>query len=352
MSTYLDGSSIESAEAEEQAYLREVQANTNNNIATPRRRLVSPRQQHQRLSWYERTSSAASSMITAPTGQSRTTSPSNDRLLPHMIPQRERAARQQAQRNGTSYDEDNLDPWAQHPANALHQQRQQRHNNDSSSDEDDHPINSSSKSSRATSPRYQQQRLINQHRAAAAAQTQAQAAVQPSPIYSTSSSVTATPRNRSTLQNVYNSNNNIHNNNFSSSTTSNRATPDPQYMSVVTLGPATKRALESLQTEVIALNERIDEIRRELVIRDQRDKATAASAKVVVAAGTKKKRISSGSTLSSTLPGRTTSSESGSSNNGDDDISDSWKWVIKVSSITNIHISLLFSVIIKDQILK
>ncbi|KAG2226183.1 hypothetical protein INT45_003328 [Circinella minor] len=327
-----DGSSIASAEAEEQAYLYEVQVNANNNTATPRRRLVSPRQQHQRLSWYERASSATSSMITAPTGQSRTTSPSNDRLLPHMIPPRERAARQQAQRNSASYDEDNLDPWAQHPVGALHQQQRQ-HSCNSSSDEDDHPINSSSKLSRATSPRYQQQqRFINQHRSAAAVQAQVQTAIQPSPVYSTSSSVTATPRNPSALQNVYNSNNNIHNNNFSSNTTSNRVTPDSQYMSVVTLDPATKRALESLQTEVIALNSRIDEIRRELVIRDQRDAVTAAAAKVVEVAGTKKKRTTSGSTLSSILPRRTISSESSSSGNGDDDMSDSWKWVIKAAA--------------------
>ncbi|KAI9255739.1 hypothetical protein BDA99DRAFT_149443 [Phascolomyces articulosus] len=294
-------------------------------------------------------------MITAPTGQSRTTSPSNDRLLPHMIPQRERTARQQQQqqqRNSATYDEDSLDPWAQHTANPLHhQQQQQQHlNNDSSSDEDDQPINSSSRL-RATSPRYQlqqqqiqqqplqlqlqqqqqqQQRLINQHRAPV---------VQPSPVYSTSSSVTATPRNPSTLQNAHSSNNNSNNpNNTSTTTTSNRATPDPQYMSVVALGPATKRALESLQTEVIALNSRIDELRRELVIRDQRDAAVAAAAK----ANTKKQPIS-GLTLSS-IPPRRTTSETSSSSNGDDDISDGWKWVIKVSFILSFFSSICSNV--------
>ncbi|KAI8149511.1 acyl CoA binding protein-domain-containing protein [Fennellomyces sp. T-0311] len=274
-------SSIASAEAEEQAYLLEVQANA---AAPPqRRKLVSPRQQQQRRSWYDRAPSAASSMVTAPTGHSRATSPSNaspsnDRLLPHMIPQHERIKQR-------SFEEDSLDPWAQHPANALH--------NNSSSEED------ATKQQRAASPRHP--RLINQHRIP----------VQPSPVYSTSSSVTATPRHPSTLHNVYSSSN--------INTPSNRATPDPQYMSVVALGPATKRALESLQTEVVALNNRIDELRRELVVRDQRDAAAAA------AAAANKKRPASGSTAASNIPRR-------SSNGSDDDISDGWKWVIKAAA--------------------
>lgn len=39
--------------------------------------------------------------------------------------------------------------------------------------------------------------------------------------------------------------------------------------SAVTLGPATKKALDSLQNEVIALNDRISDLRRELVKRDK-----------------------------------------------------------------------------------
>jgi hypothetical protein len=84
---------------------------------------------------------------------------------------------------------------------------------------------------------------------------------QPSPMYnqsppqqqnirslSASSSVTATPRNRMSAD---------------SSTLE-------QYTATVALGPATKRALESLQNEVIALNDRIDDLRRELVESDKR----------------------------------------------------------------------------------
>lgn len=64
------------------------------------------------------------------------------------------------------------------------------------------------------------------------------------------------------------------------------------YASVVSLGPATKRALESLQAEVIALNERIDDLRHELLRRDR---------------------------ASTSLPPA-----------DDDDEWDGWKWVIKV----------------------
>ena len=45
---------------------------------------------------------------------------------------------------------------------------------------------------------------------------------------------------------------------------------DHQYTSVVALGPATKRALDTLQAEIIALNDRIDGLRQELVERDRR----------------------------------------------------------------------------------
>ncbi|KAI8143285.1 hypothetical protein BJV82DRAFT_612200 [Fennellomyces sp. T-0311] len=45
---------------------------------------------------------------------------------------------------------------------------------------------------------------------------------------------------------------------------------DQQYTSVVALGPATKRALDTLQAEILALNERIDGLRQELVERDRR----------------------------------------------------------------------------------
>ncbi|KAI9248815.1 hypothetical protein BDA99DRAFT_226002 [Phascolomyces articulosus] len=51
---------------------------------------------------------------------------------------------------------------------------------------------------------------------------------------------------------------------------------DQQYTSVVALGPATKRALDTLQAEIIALNDRIDGLRQELVERDRRKASSAA----------------------------------------------------------------------------
>lgn len=53
--------------------------------------------------------------------------------------------------------------------------------------------------------------------------------------------------------------NNLHSN------MGNRLLTDQQYTSVVALGPATKRALETLQAEIIALNQRIDGLRQELI---------------------------------------------------------------------------------------
>jgi hypothetical protein len=63
------------------------------------------------------------------------------------------------------------------------------------------------------------------------------------------------------------------------------------------LGPATKRALESLQGEVVALNDRVDGLRKELVERDRQ--------RVI-------QKKSEGDDKS-------------------DDIGDGWRWVIKVS---------------------
>lgn len=72
----------------------------------------------------------------------------------------------------------------------------------------------------------------------------------PSPMpynHSASSSVvTATPRNRMSMD----------------------SSSFVEYTATVSLGPATKRALEALQKEVIALNDRIDDLRKELVESD------------------------------------------------------------------------------------
>lgn len=52
-------------------------------------------------------------------------------------------------------------------------------------------------------------------------------------------------------------------------TSNNQLLTDQQYTSVVALGPATKRALDTLQAEIVALNERIDGLRQELTERNQ-----------------------------------------------------------------------------------
>ncbi|KAI9320148.1 hypothetical protein BX666DRAFT_1376681 [Dichotomocladium elegans] len=49
----------------------------------------------------------------------------------------------------------------------------------------------------------------------------------------------------------------------------NQLLTEQQYTSVVALGPATKRALDTLQAEIVALNERIDGLRQELIERNQ-----------------------------------------------------------------------------------
>lgn len=98
------------------------------------------------------------------------------------------------------------------------------------------------------------------------------------PGSSNSSSVTATPHNRP----LY--------------------TPTSNHEPFQALGPATKRAVELLQSEVVTLNERIDDLRKELV---ERDKHRLIQFK-------KSER----------------SNDKSNSNNTEDD---GWKWVIKVS---------------------
>lgn len=120
----------------------------------------------------------------------------------------------------------------------------------------------------------------------------------PVPGSSTSSSVTATPQ----LHNIVPGDRSVYTptNSRSVSRTQSCYDTSQQYTSVVALGPATKRALESLQTEIIALNERIDDLRKELVERDRQRAIKRKS-----------------DTEDETKP------ES-------DDMGDGWKWVIKV----------------------
>lgn len=170
--------------------------------------------------------------------------------------------------------------------------------NDSSSsddDDDDHVTSSSRQSrpkSRAISPRQQQQQ-----RASLMGRLPA---FQGSPAMSTSSSATATARNTQHLR-----------------SSSNRATPE---LSVISLGPVTKRALESLQAEVIALNGRIDDLRKELADRDQQRRTSAAPTPLPL------------SSQQSTQP-RSTFQLPRRDGDDEDDEDDSWKWVIKASHL-------------------
>ncbi|KAI9244749.1 hypothetical protein EDC94DRAFT_530704, partial [Helicostylum pulchrum] len=105
---------------------------------------------------------------------------------------------------------------------------------------------------------------------------------------------TTTTHSNKNIPSTSSSEDSIENNNRSNNT-------NQQYTSVVALGPATKRALESLQNEIIALNERIDDLRKELV---ERDRQRAIKRK----SDTEEE----------------TESES-------DDMGDGWKWVIKAA---------------------
>lgn len=131
-------------------------------------------------------------------------------------------------------------------------------------------------------------------------QQQQQNAYSSVPGSSASSSVTATPRLNHTV-----SNRNL----YTPTTTDSRPVSQLRYLdpnqpyTSVALGPATKRALESLQNEIIALNERIDDLRKELV---ERDRQRAIRKK------------------SDTEEGEETESDT-------EDIGDGWKWVIKAS---------------------
>ncbi|CAO3622751.1 unnamed protein product [Cunninghamella blakesleeana] len=109
----------------------------------------------------------------------------------------------------------------------------------------------------------------------------------------------------SSSDNNNNSNNNINNNN-------NRLLTEQQYTSIVSLGPSTKRALETLQAEILALNERIDGLRQELIDRDQKELRL-------------KKTMNGSSSSGKSMTGKK------SDNNNDDEIWDGWKWVLKAA---------------------
>lgn len=246
---------------EERAYLRQVQAFTFPEAPIRPRRPLSrqqQQQQQQRRSWYYTPSNSS------------TPTPDKLRSTPD-VPL-------------------DTNPWAPPIPHAGSSLSQSMANDSSSSDDDDRVTSSLSRPrSRTTSPRQQQQ----QQRASLIGRLPA---FQGSPAYSTSSSATATARNTQHLR------------------TSNRATPE---LSVISLGPVTKRALESLQAEVIALNARIDDLRKELTDRDQQRRTSAAPTPIPLSAPPLQQRSIP------QLPRR----------DDENDEDDSWKWVIKASLV-------------------
>ncbi|CEP14941.1 hypothetical protein [Parasitella parasitica] len=125
----------------------------------------------------------------------------------------------------------------------------------------------------------------------------------PVPGSSASSSVTATPQNNM-LGSMSEGRTTHRHFAFASSEAHLQQQQQQQHqqMTMLALGPATKRALESLQNEVIALNDRIDDLRRELVERD------------------KQKRVKSSNDR-----------DSDDDNDSLYDMGDGWLWVIKAA---------------------
>ncbi|KAI8366788.1 uncharacterized protein BYT42DRAFT_587887 [Radiomyces spectabilis] len=360
-------SSIGSADAEEQAYLRDIQqsagrltpASLNKDEAygsldshpPPRppsrsmRSLASPRSatprspsiRAKRQSWHEgqptlraasviSAQSGRTSLVTAESSLSAARRPSrslavsprppsaasHDKRL-HMISQRLGRVLPRESLFDENFD-DTVNPWAQYPT--------QSNKDDAASTASARPSSAASgMATRTTSPPAQLTSSVFQ-----------------SPIHgsSTSSSVTATASNVAAM-------NAGGLRSLSSGTDlrpppqrfmENRSLADPQYTSVVALGPATKRALESLQSEVIALNDRIDELRQELINRDHRKMMRATSNHFT-----------------------STTDDSGSEDEEDEEeeakVWDSWRWVIKAAgkhaAVNFFTALLLFFILYKRQ---
>jgi hypothetical protein len=217
------------------------------------------------------------------------------------------------------YDEGTFDgtvnPWAQQSTSRLANRR--RSNSYSSEDEENSKHSSQNDASRRpssslhpslSSPKHFRRQKRPNSMASPSPHTLSSIAHLQSPIRgsSASSSVTATQSNFATdfadgSRHGYTptgSRSSSRNQSSHVSITShfNRSGGD-QNASALTLGPATKRALESLQGEVVALNDRVDGLRKELVERDRQ--------RVI-------QKKSEGDDKS-------------------DDIGDGWRWVIKVS---------------------
>lgn len=231
------GQDDDSTVAEELAYLRQVQKSTpamSRSTDLQQHRVISQQQQQQQQKmrhWHDRSSSRASSqsghmsMMTAPSelrrlSQTSQNSISNIRSLSAASGRSTMGlgigtpiSRRNMNRRKELYDDhfdDSVNPWSLHPS--THQYKV-----------DEPPLANRQSSQQDMSALYR------------------------SPV-STSSSATATQQ-------------------YTNEHRLGRA--DSQTAEQTVLGPATKRALEALQREIEVLNERINELRKELVDRDQ-----------------------------------------------------------------------------------
>lgn len=255
-----DESSVGSAEAEERAYLRQVQRST----PMMSRRPPPPASAQQKTRWQQeqRSSSRASSqsgrmsMMTAPSELRRLSMSSSSNSTPLRpvsaastrsgVDMSKRGGIQQQRMTKRELYEDNFDdsvnPWVLHPSSRQYRMDQVP----------------------SLQQRDSQQDLSALYR---------------SPMSTTSSSATATQQQYLSLNS------------------------QQQQHEQTVLGPATKRALEALQQEIEALNERIDGLRKELVARDKASTSSSTSKRLV--------------------------KSSNAAQNGDED---GWKWVFKVKN--------------------
>lgn len=269
-------SSLGSTDVEEQAYLMEIQADSGGMALSPSVEAPASRMQRREVVSPESSSTARSRGRKRRSWHDNNIRQPTDRLLPHMIPARERLTASGRSSRNRPYDDENLNPWA---------------DRNSSSEENE----------KRTPSRAAMQNALWLTRSPTSRSTALKPKVPhlQSSFYgsSTSSSVTAT------ASNVAGRSANIR---HSESRASNRHGGEHH---VVALGPATKRALESLQAEVVALNERIDDLRRELQTSSIEPPAITSAAAAAAVPGS---------------PGSIPTDD-------DDALSDSWKWVIRVT---------------------
>ncbi|KAI8062928.1 acyl CoA binding protein-domain-containing protein [Gongronella butleri] len=294
--------SDESVDAEEKAYLRDIQ----NSVPqlTPSRSMTSrtsnrsrqqQQQQYQRRSWHEkqglppqqapgRAMPRAPSVESTPSMMTALSSPFTRRSSQQQQRRPPSSASQQDERPRQPFVDESIvsntvNPWAttsaaahllpptRHappPSQPLSQQPQLPHA--SHHHHHHHPRYDSSDDDRSTSTR-----TMHQHQHQQPYRPYAPSASSRRPSSSSASQappriMRATPQESPMMESA------------TSSVTATGPAPErrylteQQYSSVVSLGPATKRALETLQSEIIALNDRIDGLRQELLTQQRRNK--------------------------------------------------------------------------------